>query len=183
MPASGSACKGAAKEGYFLPPPDILKTLLPIKRTTITFIFKHPLNAFAYAEDLADKVHVLEAGVLDEPSDMGDRKKYARAFLDHLSAVFSKRKPVIELPYNPYIAFLVSIFRAKAGVNTKVLVLSFFHEDEAVENRAMEYRGFALDLKFHLLKSMLDYPFIKKIEIPLDEAITQKYIKKLLRNL
>jgi hypothetical protein len=120
---------------------------------------------------------------LDAPDNLPGQKTYAKLFFQYLGEALEKGKALIELPYNPFTAFMFSLVKDKVERNkaTNILAVSFFHTDQDVETRAGEYGKAALEIKFQVIESMIQYPFIKKIEIPIDEVVTGDFMRDLMR--
>lgn len=59
------------------------------------------------------------------------------------------------------------------------IILSFFLEDKYLENAKLNNTSM-LDIKFNEILSIINYPFIKKYELPFGFEITLDYLKKLL---
>jgi hypothetical protein len=119
---------------------------------------------------------------LDDPDNLPDQKTYTNLFFKYLGEALEQGKPIIELPYNPFTGFLLSFFKSniedKKAAN--IMVVSFFHTDHDVQTRGDEYGKIALEMKFQVINSMITYPFIKKIEIPIDEVVTGDFLKGLM---
>jgi hypothetical protein len=66
------------------------------------------------------------------------------------------------------------------GPDDRWLVLSFFHNDE--DTRSMIFSGDpqeTVDSKIQWLTGMLEFPFIKTVEIPYDFDLTEDYLRDL----
>jgi hypothetical protein len=120
---------------------------------------------------------------LDDPDHLPDQETYDKLFFQYLGEAVEKGKAIIELPYNPYMAFLLSGLTTDVEKRkiTNILTVSFFHSDQDIESRSDTYREFALEMKFQAIDSMIRYPFIKKIEIPLDEVLTGDFFRELMQ--
>jgi hypothetical protein len=140
-------------------------------------------SAFSYSEDLADKLYSMDDPRLEDPEAAADQKAYTRLFFEYLCRALENGKPLIELPYNPYLAWLLSLFIDHAGKEdgAKFLVVSFFHSDKDLQKRLGQNAGLAINMQLITLKAMLNDPLIKKIEIPIDAVITDAFMKGLMQ--
>jgi hypothetical protein len=165
--------------------PSALKTKLPqLTIEYMVFVFTHLTSSYSFAKDIEDKVYYMDAPRLDDPDHLPDEATYRKLFFQYLEEAVEQGKAIIELPYNPYMAFLLSGFTTEVEKRkiTNVLTVSFFHSDQDVQSRADIYREFALEMKFQAIASMIRYPFIKKIEIPLDEVLTGDFLRDLMKD-
>jgi hypothetical protein len=64
---------------------------------------------------------------------------------------------------------------------TQWLALSFFHTDEDITEWTENQKDIFINIKFTIIESMISYPFIKKIVIPIDAEITEQFIKDLMK--
>jgi hypothetical protein len=160
-------------------PPSLIKKLPRKTAKFIVFVFTHLISSYSYAEEIEDKLYFMDDPRLEDYDNLPDQKTYTDLFFKYLGEALEKARPIIELPYNPYTGFLLSIFKKTVERNkaSNILAVSFFHPDSEVQGRADEYSKFALDMKFETINSMIAYPYIKKIEIPIDEVITGDFLK------
>ncbi|MDR1249412.1 MAG: hypothetical protein LBK63_08940 [Treponema sp.] len=165
--------------------PSALKKELPkLTIAYIVFVFTHLTSSYSYAEDIEDKVYYMDDSRLDDPDDLPDQETYRKLFFQYLCEALEKGKAIIELPYNPYMAFLLSVFKTEIEKRklTNILTVSFFHTDQDIESRADEYREAALEINFQAMASMIKYPFIKKIELPIDAVLTGDFLRDLMKD-
>ncbi|MDR3324529.1 MAG: hypothetical protein LBS82_00880 [Spirochaetaceae bacterium] len=62
--------------------------------------------------------------------------------------------------------------------------VSFFHNDKDTAKLPVTHPRYAdpIEEKAQWILDMTEFPFVKKVEIPLDKVITLKYLKKLFRD-
>jgi hypothetical protein len=164
--------------------PQYLKNQLPdITIKYIVFVFTHLTSSYSYDKETEDKVYYMDDPRLDDPDKLPDQKTYTALFFKYFGEALEKGKPVIELPYNPYMAFMLSHLKAELESHkaANILAVSFFHSDSEVQARGDKYGKIALEMKFQIINSMIAYPFIKKVEIPIDEVVTGDFLKDLMK--
>ncbi|GHV75210.1 hypothetical protein AGMMS49942_00310 [Spirochaetia bacterium] len=151
-----------------------------IKDQSVAFVFVHPVCVFTYAQELLPKIYLMDDPRLEDEAVLADQKSHVELFSEHLSEAFSKSKPFIVLPYHPLLAAWVSLLLPFIDKKVNIQALSFFHSDDDTKNYDPKYGAAALDAKFEVLRSMIDFPFIKKLEILPNTVITEDYLREQL---
>jgi hypothetical protein len=103
-------------------------------------------------------------------------------FNPNFENALKSKKSVITLGYNHFMAKVIKICLDKYYSDCLFLwkVVSFFHDDIDTAKIDLDDEVNSLDDKLYLLTDMLNFPFIKKIEIPYDAVLTTGYLGELI---
>jgi hypothetical protein len=151
------------------------------------FIFKHDAAVFDFAPSMKDKVYKFNYSLYEETrGGWEDTDTMSGLFIDNFDRAAELGKGIMILNYSTHFA---DITKAVIEALNKedpghVFCLSFFHDDEITGSLRRKTRVFnMLNHKFSTIESMLDYPFIKKFEIPYNFDISEEYLTDILNEL
>lgn len=154
------------------------------KPAAFFFIYNHDVQVKSYAPTTLERVAFMNDPGLEDPRVMEDREAYTMVIIKDLALAMAEIKPIIELPYNSYIAFCIAAYikRAQAEIPIdRFFQLSFFHNDEDTLKCIPERPYYCLQEKEFLIESMLNFHDIKKIEIPYGDIITDTFFNEQLK--
>jgi phosphoribosyl 1,2-cyclic phosphodiesterase len=149
-------------------------------------IFKHNAAVFEFAPSMADVVYDFDYDLYYDTEGFEETDTLSGLFLDNMVRASDLGKSIMVIHYNPRLALIAkAVVEAIEKEEPKfVFCLSFFHDDEITSNLRRKTRVFnMLDQKFSVIESMLDYPFIKKYNIPYNLAISEEYLTDILHEL
>jgi len=154
-------------------------------------IFRHPLSFFDFSPFWNDYLYYIEDSRLNDPKEWADKESYAKIFTANFFKADKSDKSIFVIDYNPLVAALVKIYIEKVPFPkpNKFFCLSFFHDDKATSNMYAEMEDktinheMPMDLKFQLIESMLNFPYIKKYEIPVGFTISPQYLTDIINEL
>jgi hypothetical protein len=150
------------------------------------FIFRHNAVVFDFAPSMKDKVYKFNYSLYEETEGLEPTDTLSDLFIDNFDRAAELGKGIMVLYYNTDFA---KITKAVIDALNKedpghVFCLSFFHDDEITSKFPRKTRVFnMLDQKFSTIESMLDYPFIKKFDIPYNFDISEEYLTDILNEL
>jgi hypothetical protein len=110
---------------------------------------------------------------------------FMSVFNENFEKALQSRRPIISMPYTPLMAKVLQTCLHKYFSNCldNWLCVSFFHDDEDTAAIALTGGESPLDYKTMLLKDLLNYPFIKKIEIPRNLLLTYPSLYQLIETI
>jgi hypothetical protein len=140
-------------------------------------VFDNNVSTIRFEEEDPD-VYFLEDERLEDQERWTD-SDYYEWFLEDISEAGKQGKRIIFLRYNPMVAQCVPLFFKYFEKEQRIRwhALSFFHSDEDTEYADFNWTDSIL-AKFYDIDSMNQFPWIRKIEVPLDETY---YHRDLLR--
>jgi hypothetical protein len=149
-------------------------------------IFKHNAAVFDFAPSMADVVYDFDYSLYSNTDDFEETDSFAGLFFDNMLRAEDLGKAIMLVHYTPHTALIAkAVVEAIEKEEPKyIFCLSFFHDDEITSNLRRKTRVFnMLNQKFSIIESMIDYPFIKKYDIPYNLAINEEYLTDILREL
>jgi hypothetical protein len=150
------------------------------------FIFKHNAVVFEFAPEMNDNVYHFSYDIYNEVEGLKESDTLSGLFMDNMNRAIDLDKAIMVINYNAHFASIVKriIDDIKREKIQHVFCLSFFHDDKITGNLRRKNRvSNMLDQKFSIIESMLDFPFIKKFDIPHNLCITEDYLTGILREL
>jgi hypothetical protein len=110
---------------------------------------------------------------------------FVPVFNENFEKALQSGEPIITMPYTPLMAKVLQVCLQKyySGFLDSWLCVSFFNNDDDTAKITLFNGEKPLEYKAELLKELLDYPFIKKIEIPYDYLITYPSLYQLIENI
>jgi hypothetical protein len=138
-------------------------------------IYEHPAASYAYSPAL--DIYHLSDERLNKISSYIDLNTFMGIFNTNFEIALNSESPIITIPYTHLMAKVVQSCLEKyfASCLDEWFQIAFFHNDR--ETRMLDTakkakKGESLEYKLTLLKDMLDFPHIKRIEIPIDILLT-----------
>jgi hypothetical protein len=118
------------------------------------------------------------------PADDIEFFKLAAQYHARIEEAVNSGRSVILMNYSLLTAQMLYELRQPSGKPnaSEWVILSFFLEDKYLENAKLNNTSL-LDIKFKEILSILNYPFIKKYELPFGFVITLNYLYKLLNEI
>jgi hypothetical protein len=129
------------------------------------------------------RVYRIDDPRLDEPSQWKKPETFFPIFIENMDKALSADKSVILMNYNPAVAICFSTLLeiCSKNVSAPFKCFIFFHDDEETYHTRVEGVDNLLDDKFRILVSLLDFPFIRKYEVPFGYEITFEYLIYLIQ--
>ena len=162
-----------------MPEPSKTAAIRPVSLNRL-IIMEHPACLVSYAPDISI-YHIRDKRFL-EPALYDNVRKFNVVFLDNLMRALRSRIPIITIGYNHLIGKALEIHLQNYhndGVDFWPVV-SFFHDDESTSQIPCPPDVDPLDEKALIIYDMLDFQFIKKIEIPYNSVLTKAYLLSFL---
>jgi hypothetical protein len=143
-------------------------------------IFEHPAALYRYSPAL--EMHQIHDPRFDDFSTYLDLQTFITVFNETFEKALQSGMPVITIPYTPLMARVLHVCLHKyySGLLDHWLCVSFFHDDKDTAKITLASGESPLDYKVEILKELLVFPFIKKIEIPYDFLLTYPSLYNLL---
>jgi hypothetical protein len=148
----------------------------PVKFPGNIIIFENPVSVFRYASGL--DIYRITDERLADLSLYFDLKIFMEVFNEVFDTALASGKRIMSIAYNPVLAKVVNIFIMKyfSGFNDFWKQITFFHDDETTNKIKFASSDDTLDYKLFPLLDMLNYPYIKKYEIPYNALLTRDYL-------
>jgi hypothetical protein len=152
----------------------------------ILLIFKHDAVVFDFEPSMADKVYNFNYNLYYDTEGFEEKDTLSGLFLDNMLRAEDLDKAIMVINYNPNIAVIAkavidAIEKKEPGY---IFCLSFFHDDVITSNLRKKTRTFnMLNYKFSTIESMIDYPFIKKYDIPYNLCLTEEYLADIVSDI
>jgi hypothetical protein len=145
-------------------------------------IFEQYTAVIEIHSNFEEQVFHIEDPRLDEPSQWKNPAAFFSIFIENMNKALLSDKPVIVMNYNPPVAVCCGTLLEICSKNNSspFICFIFFHNDEETYHTHVEGVDSLLDAKFKMLVSLLDFPFIKKYEVPFGYQITLKNIISLI---
>jgi hypothetical protein len=113
-----------------------------------------------------------------------DLDNFVRIFNETFEAALRSGMPVIAMPYTPVMAKVLEacLHNYFSDALDHWLCVAFFHDDDDTAKIPLERCENPLAYKAAVLKSLRDFPYIKKITIPYNLLITYPSLHNLIEN-
>ena len=140
---------------------------------------------FTFASDLEPDICSLVDLPFIIPREQEEQGKLAGVYLEHLMLAALSEYSIILMNYNYLLGKTLETLREmpKKPNAADWLFLSFFHNDSELTEVNTEKKEDLLGIKIKEIETMLDFPFIKKIEIPYRYQFTYQNLWKILEDL
>jgi hypothetical protein len=111
-----------------------------------------------------------------------DVHAFVSVFNENFEKALQSGQPIITMPYTPIMAKVLQTCLHKyfSDCLDNWLCVAFFHNDEDTASLILAGGDNPLDYKMTLLRDLLNYPYIKKIEIPCNLLLTYPSIYSLV---
>ncbi|MDR0474896.1 MAG: hypothetical protein LBH43_14625 [Treponema sp.] len=148
------------------------------------FIFRHEASIFDFIPSLSNEIYYFNDSKFVIVNKDTNIDEHAKLFVDYLKKGLLSNHTIFVLDFNPANAFCVYILTVLAPENypIKQHSISFFHDDNTTSHLSSDDGASILDLKSNILVDMLDFPYIKKIEIPINSLLTKENILEMLED-
>jgi hypothetical protein len=145
-------------------------------------IFEHPAAYYAYSPAL-DIYHIRDARFNDFSTYL-NHSGFMALFNECFQNALEADRGIITMPFTSLMAKVVNVCLDKYFFSCREnwLAISFFHSDN--ETLLLSGSGMEnpLEYKHLMLDSMLDYPYIKKLEIPYNKLLTFPALHQLIES-
>jgi hypothetical protein len=145
-------------------------------------IFEHPAALYRYSPAL--EMHRMRDTRLDDFETCLDLQTFIPVFNETFERALQSGRPIITMPYTPLTAKVLQTCLRKyyGGLLDHWLCVSFFHDDEDTAKITLANGESPLAYKTEILKELLVFPFIKKIEIPYGFLLTYPSLHNLIES-
>ncbi|MDR2184213.1 MAG: hypothetical protein LBO80_00885 [Treponema sp.] len=148
---------------------------------TKLFVFDTKVSAFYFDYHIEDDVYTMEDPRLKLEAAIEDPKETFAALEEHINRFFNSPQPIAVLDYAPNTAVALKqihevVKREEAG---HLLFAVFIHADDNCRGLGFSKYEDAIWQKYEYINSFMLFPFINKIEVPLDFCVDRDYINRL----
>jgi hypothetical protein len=145
------------------------------------FVFDTSVSYFYFNYRIEDDVYTIEDPRLKMEATVKDQDGMYAALEEHINPFLNSPQPIAVLDYAPNTAValkqLYDLFKKEEY--GRLLFITFIHSDEDCKYLGFAKHEDAIWQKYEFLNSFQHFPFINKIEIPIDHCIEQDYINSL----
>jgi hypothetical protein len=143
-------------------------------------ILDHSAAQYRYSPAL--EMYQLWDARLDVFATYLDVHTFVSVFSENFEKALQSRRPIISMPYTPIMAKVLQTCLHKyfSDCLDNWLCVAFFHDDKDTASLTLATGDNPLDYKIMLLKDLLNYPYIKKIEIPRNLLLTYPSVYSLI---
>ncbi|MDR2068413.1 MAG: hypothetical protein LBP71_00915 [Spirochaetaceae bacterium] len=145
------------------------------------FVFDTKISCFYFDHDLDDEVYDIEDPRLKMEATVKDPQGMYDALNEHINRFLNSPPPITVLDYAPDTALALKQLHEnfKQEGFGHLLFITFIHSDEDCKYLGFKKYEDAIWQKYDFMNSFLLFPFINKIEIPIDYCIERDYINRL----
>jgi len=149
--------------------------------TNMVVILKPISSAFIISPELNNDLSDLSDLPYSIPEDDIEFFKLAAFYHACIEKAINSGRSIILMNYSILTAQMLYELRQPTGQpNASAwVILSFFLEDKYLKNAKLNNTSM-LDIKFNEILSIINFPFIKKYELPFGFEITLEYLKNIL---
>ena len=145
------------------------------------FVFDTSVSLFYFDYHIEDDVYFIEDPRLKMDATFEDQKGMYDALNEHLNRFINSPQPITVLDYSTNTALCLQ--KMYEGFKQEglghFLFIVFIHSDEECKGLGFAKYEDAIWQKYEYINSFLLFPFINKIEIPIDLCIERDYINRL----
>jgi hypothetical protein len=143
-------------------------------------IFDHPAACYRYSPAL--EMYRVRDTRLSDIATCLNPLSFTTVFSENFEKALNSKEPVISMPYNPITAKVLEVCLHKyfGGFLDTWLCVSFFNDDKDTAKIALPNGDNPLEYKAEVIKGLLNYPYIKKIEVPYNYLLTYPSLYNLL---
>ena len=148
-------------------------------------ILENHVSSIDYTPALEKQIYRMQDERLDDPKQWKKVRKYFKIFCENLEMAIESHQNILVMTYNPVIAYFLGDLIKFSRENNLVVwpVVTFFHSDK-VSSQLIDNEGISLlETKTVFLSILEHFPFINKINIPLDYKLNSNYIYRLLKEI
>jgi hypothetical protein len=145
------------------------------------FVFDTNASLFYFDHDIEDDVYYIEAPRLKMDATFKDQNGMYDALNDHLNRFLNSPQPITVMDYSPNTAAALKELyeRFEKEDFGRLLFITFIHSDEECKYLGFKKYEDAIWQKYEFINSFLLFPYINKIEVPVDHCIERDYINRL----
>jgi hypothetical protein len=145
-------------------------------------ILDHPAALYRYSPAL-ERYRMWDNRFDDFATDL-DLPAFVGLFNEKFEKALQSAMPIITMPYTPLMAKVLQVCLNKyfSDCLDNWLCVSFFHNDKDTKKISLADDESPLEYKWTLLDDMLNFPFIKKIELPYDFLLTYPSLYQLIES-
>jgi hypothetical protein len=157
-------------------------TEIPSKPTiNKLFVLDTTVSSFYFDYHIEDDVYYIEDPRLKMDATFKDQSGMYAALNDHLNHFLNSPQPITVMDYAPNTA--VALKQLHESIKQEgfghLLFITFIHSDEECKYLGFKKYEDAIWQKYEYINSFLLFPFINKIEIPIEHCIERDYINSL----
>jgi hypothetical protein len=143
-------------------------------------ILEHPAALYRYSPAL--EMYRIQDKRLAVFTTYLDLQTFVPVFNENFEKALQSGMPVITMLYTPLMAQVLQVCLHKyfSGFLDSWLCVSFFHSDTDTAKISLSRGGSPLEYKLEILKELLKFPYIKKIEIPYNYLLTYPSLYQLI---
>jgi hypothetical protein len=145
------------------------------------FVLDTTVSSFYFDYHIEDDVYTIDDPRLTMEATFKDQNGMYAALEEHINRFLNSPKPIAVLDYAPntaatFKALHESFKQERVG---RLLFITFIHSDEDCKYLSFAKHEDAVWQKYEYINSFLLFPFINKIEIPVEHCIERDYINRL----
>ena len=166
------------------------KTKNPLPFGICVIVFRHQVSFFDFSPFWNDYLYYIEDDRLNDPKEWNNLKTFAEIFVSNILKADKSDKSIFVIDYSPVSALCLKGYMKFPRANpNRFFCLSFFHDDQTTSNIYTEFddkttsKEYLMDIKFKIIESMINFPFIKKYEIPIGFEISAQYLTDIINEL
>jgi hypothetical protein len=145
------------------------------------FVFDTSASSFYFDYHIEDDVYNIDDPRLKMAATFENQKGMYDALNEHLNRFINFPRPIAVMEYSPNTALclqkMYESFRQEAVGH--LLFITFIHSDDECKYLGFKKPEDAIWQKYEYINSFLLFPFINKIEIPVEHCIERDYINRL----
>ncbi|MDR1566331.1 MAG: hypothetical protein LBS48_03480 [Treponema sp.] len=145
------------------------------------FVLDTTASSFYFDYDIEDDVYTVDDPRLTLAATFKDPKGMYAALNEHINRFLNSPQPITVLDYAPNTAVALKQLHEsfiQEGFGS-LLFITFIHSDEECKYLGFAKHEDAIWQKYEYINSFMLFPFINKIEIPVDFCIERDYINRL----
>ena len=154
-----------------------------------TIIFRHQAAFYKFSPFWEDCLYYIEDDRLNDPKEWENKDTFTEIFINNILEALKSSKSIFVLDYNPMSALclMACIEKIQKEKHIKFFCMAFFHDDQTTSSIVTDFDDntssdeYLMDAKFEIIKSMINFPFIKKYEIPIFYEISKQYLADLVK--
>jgi hypothetical protein len=145
------------------------------------FVLDTKASAFYFDDRVEDDVYAVEDPRLELEATFKDQKGMYAALEEHINRFLNSPPPIALIEYSPNTAVVLRLLNDKfkeEGCGC-LLFAAFIHSDDDCRGLGFANHEEAVWQKYEYINSFLLFPFINKIEVPVDFCIDRDYVNSL----
>jgi hypothetical protein len=145
------------------------------------FVLDTNVSSYYFDYHIEDDVYTIDDPRLTMAATFKDHKGMYAALEEHINRFLNSPQPITVLDYAPNTAVALKLLHEsfKQEGFGHLLFITFIHSDEECKYLGFAKYEDAIWQKYEYINSFLLFPFINKIEIPIEFCIERDYINRL----